>query len=74
MDDLAKAIEPCSCPRAPSESLAAPKCVVQLCPTPKPLLYVKGTPTYSCKSVRGFCNGYICTCATRLHVYQTYGV
>lgn len=74
VEERARAIEPCACPRAPSERLAAPRCAVQLCPTPKPLLYVKGTPTYRCERALGFCNGYICTCENRLRVYRQYGL
>ena len=75
MNDRANAIQSCSCPRNAGEVLASPKCSVEdLLEGNAPWLFVTSPEPIRCGHAGAFGNGHLCTCKTRLAVYQSYGI
>lgn len=70
-----KAIDACSCPRAPGEVLAAPLCTVELdMGESDGLLFVSMPVQLDCPEARRFSYGEFCLDQNRLCLYRKYGV
>lgn len=70
-----RAIEACSCPRAPEERLLAPTCAVaRRSGADRDEFFTAHPPPPGCKYAIALESGHLCTCKHRARVFLAYGI
>lgn len=74
MDPRQQAIDECSCPRPPGESLESPVCAVDYCVEGHgtSVLFVSSPAGLSCEQLNSYGGKQFCACKKRLQVYRAY--